>query len=48
MYITDSVRTLLREPRFLDTLPGYLLPDESSQARIVQLLVKLCRLEAIC
>jgi hypothetical protein len=41
MYIADSVRLLLNEPRFLDALPGYLLPDEASQARIGQLLSKL-------
>ena len=41
MYIADSVRLLLREPRFLDALPGYLLPDAASQARIGQLLSKL-------
>lgn len=44
MYIADSVRLLLSEPHFLDTLPGYLLPDGASQARIGQLLSKLRRL----
>ena len=47
MYMADSVRLLLNEPRFLDALPGYLLPDEASQARIGQLLIKLRRLEAV-
>ena len=47
MYIADSVRLLLREPRFLDALPGYLLPDAASQARIGQLLSKLRVLETI-
>ena len=41
IYIADAVRLLLNEPRFLDALPGYLLPDEASQARIAQLLSKL-------
>ena len=41
MYIADSVRLLLKEARFLDALPGYLLPDDASQARIGQLLSKL-------
>jgi hypothetical protein len=41
MYIADSVRLLLNESRFLDALPGYLLPDEASQGRIAQLLSKL-------
>jgi hypothetical protein len=46
-YVADSVRMLLAESRFLDALPGYLLPDEASQARIGQLMAKLRRLEAI-
>jgi hypothetical protein len=41
MYIADSVRLLLKEARFLDALPGYLLADDASQARIGQLLSKL-------
>jgi hypothetical protein len=40
MYIADSGRLLLKEVRFLDALRGYLLPDDSSQARIRQLLSK--------
>lgn len=47
MYIADSVRLLLSEPRFLDGLPGYLLPDEASQARIGQLLSKLRELRDV-
>jgi hypothetical protein len=43
-YIGEAVRMLLVEPRFLDALPGYLLPDEASQGRIGQLLSKLRRL----
>jgi hypothetical protein len=46
-YIADAVQTLLGESRFLDALPGYLLPDDASQARIGQLLAKLRRLETI-
>jgi hypothetical protein len=33
IYIADAVRTLLGELRFLDALPGYLLPDDASQDR---------------
>jgi hypothetical protein len=44
IYIADAVRTLLGESRFLDALPGYLMPDDASQARIGQLLAKLRRL----
>jgi len=31
----------LREPRFIDALPGHLLPDTISQARIGILLQRL-------
>jgi hypothetical protein len=47
IYIADAVQTLLAESRFLDALPGYLLPDDASQARIGQLLAKLRRLKTI-
>jgi len=47
IYIADSVRRLLNEPRFLDALPGYLLPDEASQARTGQLLSKLRELRDV-
>lgn len=43
-HVSESVRALLAEPRFLDALPGYLLPDEASQGRIGDLLLKLRRL----
>jgi hypothetical protein len=35
------------QPHFLDALPGYLLPDDASQARIGHLMAQLRRLEAI-
>lgn len=40
-YIREEVQSLIAEPRFLDALPGYLLPDEANQARIVHLAEKL-------
>lgn len=46
-YIADGIRTLLGESRFLDALPGYLLPDQASQARIRPLFAKLRSLESI-
>jgi hypothetical protein len=46
-YVGEAVRTLLAESRFLDALPGYLLPDEGSQARIGQLAGKLRRLSEL-
>jgi hypothetical protein len=41
IYIGSAVTQLLREPRFLDALPGYLLPDVANQARIGAMLRKL-------
>jgi len=43
-YVADAVRNLLSEPRFLDALPGYLLPDEANQARAGSLIAKLSAL----
>lgn len=40
-FVAEAVESLLREPRFLDALPGYLLPDDANQARIGQLTAKL-------
>ena len=43
-YLSNEWQTLLRDPRFIDALPGHLPPDPSSQAR-VGLLMR--RIEAI-
>ena len=40
-YVAQAIGELLREPRFLDALPGYLLPDAANQARFDQLIAKL-------
>ena len=40
-YLADEIDALLNEPRFLDALPGHLLPDDASQARIPLLLGRL-------
>jgi hypothetical protein len=40
-YLAAAAGELLAEPRFLDALPGYLLPDEISQQRISGVLDKL-------
>ena len=40
-FIGEALRSLLAEPRFLDALPGYLLPDAANQRRIRQLREKL-------
>jgi hypothetical protein len=40
-FIREAVKLLLAEPRFLEALPGYLLPDDANQGRITQLVGKL-------
>ncbi len=40
-YIADAIGQMLKVPQFIDGLPGYLLPDSASQARINQLLARL-------
>jgi hypothetical protein len=40
-YIAEQVRTLVETPAFVDALPGYLLPDASSQNRMPILLNRL-------
>lgn len=40
-FIGEAIRGLVIESRFLDALPGYLLPDAANQARLGLLLQKL-------
>jgi hypothetical protein len=40
-YITVEINKLLATPQFMDALPGYLLPDNASQARLPNLVVRL-------
>jgi hypothetical protein len=40
-YIAGAIGQMLKARQFIDALPGYLLPDSASQARINQLLAKL-------
>jgi len=40
-YIAAEFRRLFATPEFLDALPGYLLPDQASQARVSILLERL-------
>jgi len=40
-YLAEASQQLLSESRFIDALPGYLLPDEGSQQRLQILLSKL-------
>ncbi|MBZ5534061.1 MAG: hypothetical protein LAO20_21740 [Acidobacteriia bacterium] len=40
-YIASGIRKLLATPAFLDALPGYLLPDAASQARVTTMMGRL-------
>lgn len=46
-YIEAEIRKLLAVREFQDALPGYLLPDEASQARISILLDRLNMIAAL-
>jgi len=45
-YIAAKIRQLLSIREFLDALPGYLLPDQASQARVSILLERLKKIAA--
>jgi hypothetical protein len=40
-YLRTAIAGLLTEPRFIDALPGYLLPDNASQSRVGTVLRRL-------
>jgi hypothetical protein len=40
-YIARATAAMLDSPQFLDALPGFLLPDTASQARVAGILEKL-------
>jgi hypothetical protein len=40
-YVRAEIKRLLATPRFLDALPGHLLPDAASQSRISVVLARL-------
>jgi predicted nucleotidyltransferase len=40
-YLALEFRSLLGDPRFIDALPGHLLPDTASQSRIPMLLERI-------
>jgi len=46
-YLAQAINKLLSEPRFLDALPGYLLPDPANQARFYQLIATLKELATL-
>ena len=45
-YISSEMKSLLATREFLDALPGYLLPDQASQARISMLVERLKNIAA--
>ena len=46
-YIAAEIRNLLAATEFLDALPGYLLPDQASQARVSILVERLQKIAAV-
>lgn len=46
-YIAAQIRKLFATREFLDALPGYLLPDQASQARVSILLARLKKIVAL-
>lgn len=46
-YIAAEIKKLLVIREFLDALPGYLLPDQASQARVSVLLERLNKIAAL-
>ena len=46
-YIAGTIGQMLKARQSIDALPGYLLPDSSSQARISQLLAKLTQMSEL-
>jgi predicted nucleotidyltransferase len=46
-YIAKQLRTLLETQTFLEALPGHLLPDRASQARLTLLVDRMKRIAAL-
>jgi predicted nucleotidyltransferase len=46
-YIAGTIGHILKAPQFIDALPGYLLPDSASQARINQLMGRMTRMSKL-
>ncbi len=40
-FIAEGIRSIIADSRFVDALPGFLLPDEASQGRLTLLLNRL-------
>lgn len=46
-YVAEETASLLNDQDFLDALPGFLLPDEASQARVAIVLERLNAIAAL-
>lgn len=46
-FVAKTITELLRQPRFLDALPGFLLPDSANQQRVRPLLQRLRLLSSV-
>jgi predicted nucleotidyltransferase len=46
-YIAGAIGQMLKSRQFIDALPGYLLPDSASQARINLLLARLTQISEL-
>lgn len=46
-FVAAEIRNLLATREFLDALPGYLLPDQASQARVSILLERLKKIAGL-
>jgi hypothetical protein len=46
-YIAGAIGQMLKSRQFIDALPGYLLPDLASQARINLLLTRLAEVSKL-
>jgi hypothetical protein len=45
-YIAEAVGQILETTDFIDALPGYLLPDDTSQSRITIVLARLKKISS--
>jgi hypothetical protein len=46
-YVAEAVGQMLEISRFIDALPGYLLPDDASQSRITIVLARLKEISSV-
>lgn len=46
-YVADAIARMLKARQFIDAIPGFLMPDSASQARISQLLATLTQMSKL-